>query len=638
MSVQSGVVYKEFDISQIISADGNLPAAIVFASSRGPAYTRVLSTTTTEFTQVFGNPDPSVSFGHYAALAYLAQGNLLWSVRATGAGANYGCLLLQKKAADPIPTLQNVSTTTPTLYNFGTSVNGSVSAAENIALFYPLGPGSFSSTWSMSIVSANILMPTGLAAAAASSGGVLAAATYSYAITATNSYGETVATALATAVVASGTSNKITLTWNAVPGATGYNIYGRIASVGVVQFLASVTSSQTSYVDTGLDTPATASPQPTVSSVVASNLFTVSVFDSAVSTVNAVEQFTVTLLDSTDAFGKQQRIETVINEQSRYIRVLSNMTVVGTAPTVSPINGTAFPAGTSGVAVTDTDIINGWNLFLDREQVAVRVLINGGYSTPAVQQNMVAIAEKRQDCMAFLDIPSTKQTAIAALTYRNTTLNVNSSRAAIFAQDLYITDTYNGRQMYVPPSGHMAALLVRSAYQTAEWYPFAGLNRGVLDVVGARYQYSDGDRELLKLAQINYVRNFPGQGLALWEQVTMQSKLSGLSWISVRMTVDSIQLAARRFAFYSVHELNDDITGRQLVSGISDFLQSIVNQRGLQEFLVVSDSRNNSAQTIGTGKRKVAIFMKPTLPIDQIELDGIITKQDAIFTELIKQF
>lgn len=641
MSLQAGVFYREFDVSEIVSADGNLPGAQVIASKRGPAFTRVLSTNTRQFLEVFGTPDPSVSYGHYAALAFLENGNTLWTVRAVGAGAQYGCHLLQKRAADTSPTLQNVNTVNPTTYDFSVSVNGSSTAAENIALLYPAqGPGSYSSTLSLEIVSANLVpvVDGSFTVTGGSAGGVLPAGTYSYAVTATNSYGETAATVIKNVVIASGTTNKVTLAWGAVPGASGYRIYGRTDVSGQLTLLATVTSASVTYVDTGAAIPTVGTVQPTTDQIVDANDFTLSVYDSSISTVNPVEQFVVTLSDSLDGFGKQQRIEDVINEQSRYLRVLSNMAVVGTAPLVNPIAKKALPAGTSGSAVTDSDIMNGWALFEDTEQVSVRLLINSGYSTVAVQREMIRIAEKRQDCIAFLDVPSAKQRAADVLVYRNTTLNANSSRAALFAQDLYIVDRYNGRQIYVPPSGHMAGLAVRSAYLTAEWYSMAGLNRGQLNVVSVRYQYSDGERELLKAANTNYVRDFPGQGLCLWEQVTQQSKKSALSWISVRMLIDSIQIASRKFAMYSVHEPNDEMTGRQLVSGLSDFLQTIVNRRGLQRFLVVSDSRNNSASTVGQGQRKVDIYLTPTLPADQILISGIVTRQDAVFEEMIGRF
>lgn len=634
---QAGVKYREFDLSQIAVADANLPAGIVFASKRGPAYKRTLTTTNTQWTDTFGTPDPKISFASYAALAYLEQGNQLWNVRATGANAQYGCLMLQKKTADTDPVLFALTSKAPVDFDFTAAVNGSTAPGDNLVLFYPKGPGSYSSDLRIAIVSANLNpVATGsLAGVVSSAGGVLAAATYSYAVTAVNAYGETAATAVLDVVIAAGTSNSVKLAWTPVPGATGYRVYGRTKTLTNVPLLAIVNSP--AYIDTGVDVE-TSPNQPTTSSIPVTDEFTVEFYDYSVSEGKPLESYPVTFSDKLDGFGRQMKIEDVVNAQSNLWSVVNNSAMAATLPTVKSVAKTAPGVGDSGSALTESDIIRGWNMFADTEQVYVRILINGGYATAAVQKNLVTIAEKRQDCIAFLDTPSNKQRAADAVDYRNNVLNVNTNRAALFAQDLYIQDSYNGRQLFVPPSGHMAALAAKTAFIAAPWYPMAGLNRGQLNVLGVRFKYEDGERELLKAAQVNYVRDFPGQGIALFEQVTLQAKTSALSWISVRFLMDEVQLACRKYLLYSVHELNDDFLRRQIVQGLTAFLQDIQNRRGLQRFLVVCDFRNNSSQATGEGKLYVDVYLAPTLPADQIILTGVLTKQDQNFEELIGTF
>lgn len=634
---QAGVKYREFDLSQIAVADANLPAGIVFAAKRGPAYTRTLTTTTRQWTDTFGTPDPKISFASYAALAYLEQGNQLWNVRATGANALYGCLMLQKKTADTAPVFFPLTSKAPADFDFTQTVNGSTAPGDNLVLFYPKGPGSYATDLRIAITTANLLPVAAgsLAGVVQSSGGSLAASTYSYAVTAVNAYGETQATAIVDVVVGSGTANAVSLSWTPVQGATGYRVYGRTKTSTNVPLLAIVNSP--AYIDTGDDEPGTAT-QPTVSTIPVTDEFTVDIYDYLVSEGKPVESWPCTFGDKLDGFGRQMRIEDVINNGSNLFSVVNNSALAASLPTVRAIAKTTPAAGNSGAALTESDVIKGWNLFADTEKVYVRILINGGYSTAAVQKNMIAIAEARQDCIAFLDTPSDKQRAADAVDFRNNVLNANTNRGALFAQDLYIQDSYNGRQLYVPPSGHMAALAAKTAFIAAPWYPMAGLNRGLLNVLGIRYKYEDGERELLKAAQINYVRDFPGQGIALFEQVTLQAKTTALSWISVRFLMDEVQLACRKYLLYSVHELNDDFLRRQIVQGLTAFLQDIQNRRGLQRFLVVCDFRNNSSQATGEGKLYVDVYLAPTLPADQIILTGVLTKQDANFEELIGTF
>jgi phage tail sheath protein FI len=638
MARQAGVFYREFDLSQIAIANANLPAGIVVAARRGPVNKRVLTSTPRNWTDTFGTPDPKISFASYCALAYLEQGNQLYTVRAVGANALYGCLMLQQKVGDVDPVFTTLTDKDPENFDFSTSVGGSTQAAENLVLFYPKGPGSYSKDLRVAITSANLnpVDTASFVSAVTSSGGTLAAGTFSYAVTAINAYGETAATPVLDVTIAAGTSNKVTLSWAEVPGATGYKVYGRTKDVSAkVSVLAIVNT--TSYTDTGIAVSGTAT-QPSVSSIPVTDEFTIDFYDASVSEGKPLESFTVTLGNKLNGFGRQMRIEDVINKGSTLFNVVNNTSLLATLPTVKSIIKTTPAVGDSGAAITDSDVVNAWNLFSDTEQVYVRILINGGYSTPAVQRAMVGIAESRQDCIAFLDMPSDKQRATDAVDYRNNQLNVNSNRAALFAQDLYILDKYNKVDLYVPPSGHMAALAAKTAFIAAAWYPMAGLTRGQLNVLGVRYKYENGERELLKTAQINYVREFQGQGIALYEQVTMQAQQSALSWISVRFLLDEIQIACRAYLAYSVHELNDDFLKRQIVTGITDFLQDIKNKRGLKKFLVVCDARNNSAQAEGEGRLYVDVYLAPTLPADQIILTGVLTKQDANFEELIGSF
>jgi hypothetical protein len=102
--------------------------------------------------------------------------------------------------------------------------------------------------------SAALAAPT-ITAAAGTTGGFLAAGTYSYIVTAYNSYGETLGSTPATATV-TGSTGIVTLTITAVTGALGYRVYGRTASAQ--QLIGSTLT--TTYIDTGVSVPNGAVP------------------------------------------------------------------------------------------------------------------------------------------------------------------------------------------------------------------------------------------------------------------------------------------------------------------------------------------------------------------------------------------
>lgn len=113
------------------------------------------------------------------------------------------------------------------------------------------------------ITTPTVSTPAAPTASTATTGGTLAPATYSYAVTFFDGLGETVASPAATQIVPAGTNtNVVTVIFPALPaGATtgGYwRVYGRTG--GGLGLLATVAATQPNFVDTGANTPGAASP------------------------------------------------------------------------------------------------------------------------------------------------------------------------------------------------------------------------------------------------------------------------------------------------------------------------------------------------------------------------------------------
>jgi hypothetical protein len=108
--------------------------------------------------------------------------------------------------------------------------------------------------------------PTASAAALVGSG-TLVAGTYGYRVTSNTPGGESLPSLEVT--ITTTATGRIVLTWNAVPGATSYNVYGR--TVGAeLQIAATVAG--TTYTDNGTATPAGALPTTTTATVAPSDV------------------------------------------------------------------------------------------------------------------------------------------------------------------------------------------------------------------------------------------------------------------------------------------------------------------------------------------------------------------------------
>lgn len=627
----AGVYIQEVDLSQVIQSESSSIGAVVGASKKGPVDAPVLVTNTKQLVDTFGIPDASVSFMHYAGLAFLEKGKQLWVKRVAGIGATYGGLALQKKAANPFPVLVGGAVPNPiALLNLNTFATATT-PTDNLVVFYAIGPGSYSNDIKVGIRSSNL--PAVVATVTSSNtGGVLPAGNYEYVVTAFNTTSETTTSNAAIMLVA-GTSlaNSNMVAWTLLPGAIGYKIYGRTPG-GPKEFIATVGSGTNTYVDTGTIVPVVGQVPPLVSAT--SDQFTVDVYDDLVS-ATPIESFDVTLTEQLDGNGQQLEVAQKINAFSTYIRVVSNAIAFTVPPAVRTVPPQPFTGGSSGTAVTSFQVAQAWlDTFSDTEAITVKILINGGYSNPIVQKAMDTLAHKRGDAMAVLDIPSNRQLPQQAIDYRRLTLNLNSNRAAIYSPDILYADNYNGKAIYIPPSGHAASIYAYTDFvRNPGWQP-AGLNRGILNVLGVRYPYNQEARDTTSPVQINPIVSFIGEGIVPWEALTMQAKRSGFSFVSIRRLFDVLEVATKKFLKYSVHEPNDDFTRRQIIQSIEEYLEFWKTQRAVTQYKVVADDTNNPGYLTTLGQLNVHIYVEPVYPIQVIEATFVLTKAGAKFDYL----
>lgn len=361
--------------------------------------------------------------------------------------------------------------------------------------------------------------------------------------------------------------------------------------------------------------------------------FFLQVFEGA-STV-PVESHRCTLRYKNDGFGGQLFVEDVINENSTYIKVRLNAAhpAFATDPNAVLINAITegyLTQGDDGDPITDGDMIDAWQLYEDPEEISVNILIQSGYPSVAVQLEMDRIAEARDDCMAILDVPALEQGAQDAVSFRRNTLALSSSYSAVYSPDLLIQDTDNGRNIYVPPSGHVAAAFALTDNNAELWFAPAGLQRGVLPVFGVRHVYKLGHRNMFVDNQINAIQFMAGQGIAIWGADTLQSFASSLSDIPVRRLVSYLKTELKKATLPSVFDPNDDFLLGELRRIAERFMKPIKQGRGVYRYEVVCDERNNNRQTRAAGDVILDVYIDPTRYTKRIHLNAIATDVGGI--------
>lgn len=655
-----GVYTREIDLSQIVQISGASVGAMVFGSNKGPVVPRFIASDK-QFIETYGEPDPQVSLAHYCALEFLREGGSGWFLRVTN-GATYSVLEYDTSTN----TFSNTSEADPTAHSF--------SSANKSFVVYPIGPGTYSSNLRLSIT--NAVVATTLAglngsgavltpvigsngqvtsvnivnggnnyvAGALTVAGSGNGAVITYGVNVTN---PTVLTGVAGtgAVLAVNVTAGVITSVTILNGGSGYTagsftITGAGSSAAISYTVTSGVITGITITNGGTGYNSNLGPINTITVVNGGTgyadqpSFTVNVFD-ANNLNTPLESWNVSKQHQLDGYGKQMFLEDVINTYSSRIRVYNNAATT-TNVSQNVTTAVAFSNASDGSAVGDSNLVTGWNTFLDQETYTVNILINGGYATTAVHNKMEAVASGRGDAFAILDMPSASQSVENALTYRKTTLNMNSSYAALYGPDYLYYDEFTDTQLYVPPSGAVSAVFCRTDTTRDPWWAPAGLNRGlVAGALGLRYKYLQGERDQLYSNQINYIQNFAGEGIAVFGQKTLQAKASALQSINVRRLLLVIEKAMANALKYSVFEPNDPFTRTYVTLMLNEFMTDVKNRRGVYEFKIVADETNNTPIVIDNNQLKVDVYIKPTRAAEYIQLNMVIMRTGASINETI---
>ena len=170
-------------------------------------------------------------------------------------------------------------------------------------------------------------------------------------------------------------------------------------------------------------------------------------------------------------------------------------------------------------------------------------------------------------------------------------------------------------------AGDAAGLRAQTNTNQEAWYASAGLNRGVLfGVVKLAFNPTEAHRDVLYKNSINPVVTFPGQGTVLFGQKTLQSYASSFDRVNVVSLFNVIVRSLEKMSRYSVMEFNDEYTRNRISSMIKPYLQAVQGGRGIQNFMVVCDTTNNTPDIISRNQLVVDIYIQPTYVAEFVHL------------------
>ena len=208
----------------------------------------------------------------------------------------------------------------------------------------------------------------------------------------------------------------------------------------------------------------------------------------------------------------------------------------------------------------------------------------------------------------------------------------DNNYAATYYPWVKILDAGINKPVWVPPSVVIPGVLSFNDKVAAEWYAPAGLNRGGLtSVLDAYTRLTHAERDTLYEGRVNPIATFPGQGVCVWGQKTLQAKPSALDRINVRRLLIAVKKYIASATKYLVFEQNTAATRNRFLNICNPYLESVQQRQGLYSFRVVMDESNNTPDVIDRNIMYGQIFLQPSKTAEFIIIDFNILPTGAAF-------
>lgn len=320
-----------------------------------------------------------------------------------------------------------------------------------------------------------------------------------------------------------------------------------------------------------------------------------------------------------------------------------------------PFRNTLLDAGNVSNSSPLYSIVKAVDTIRNSEQVIANALSIPGITDDTITDKVISMCEDRKDLLGIIDlangyVPASEGKGTDAPKVGNVdtvirtarTRKLNSSYACTFYPWVQIqanTGVDSGK-LWAPPSVAAVGALANSDRQSDLWFAPAGFTRGGLNplggVGGPGVVNVDGtltakERDRLYQININPIASFPGEGIVVFGQKTLQATPSALDRINVRRLLIYLKGELSRISRGLLFEPNVTATWLSFKTQADQVLSEVKANFGVTEYKIVLDENTTTADLIDRNILYAKVFIKPTRAIEYIVVDLIVTNTGAEF-------
>ena len=277
------------------------------------------------------------------------------------------------------------------------------------------------------------------------------------------------------------------------------------------------------------------------------------------------------------------------------------------------------------------------DIMASKTDVDIQILAIPGLRHSSVTDYAVQKVEDRFDAMYIMDIEERDQvnTVITSsiqkphvsntvTSFKNRALN--SSFAAAYFPDVTVTDPNTNTLIQVPPSVAVLGAYSLNDKVAHPWFAPAGFARGALNSVEvAAVRLNRTNLDDLYEADINPITAFPGTGVTIWGQKTLQSANSALDRINVRRLLINVRRKVKNVANTLLFEPNREETLEKFTALVNPILQRVQEQSGIDRYKAVIDTSTTTQADVENNTIRGKIFLQPTRSVEFVALDFVVT-------------
>ena len=275
------------------------------------------------------------------------------------------------------------------------------------------------------------------------------------------------------------------------------------------------------------------------------------------------------------------------------------------------------------------DLLEAYECFENKEMIDIDIVIANELDSGVSARKLVT---GRQDCICFIGAPYSmlvgKKSTVCISNLvkwrKSGSINFDSRYCVAIGNYKYMYDRYQDEYFWCNIAGDAAGLRAQTSTTLNPWWASAGLNRGVLaDVVKLAFNPTQAQRDMMYKNSINPIVTFPAQGTVLFGQKTLQSSASSFDRVNVVCLFNTIIRSLEKMSRYSVMEFNDEYTRNRILSMIKPYLQTVQGGRGIQDFMVICDTTNNTPDIISRNELHCDVYIQPMYVAEYLHLTFI---------------